>query len=333
MSQPHTGCSLVVARGSRRDRADVLRTRYWFHGLALRTGTWKPYMLEKIFEGPEAFGKSENGDRYHKNKWSGYRDGKHVPLQSLIRRTDNSECGKGSAEEINHVAWRTMRSNVVAGEVANNWLREMSVDIQAIVFTTEPFNSRCERRRINRRLLEMLERRSSLDALACLTILLREAHEQGNQELAHKIGHSLFCVLLIVSTTPQVAAIAEELFDLYCERIFPLASWNGFRYAVEDIDFYDMTLYLRALVESVERCTGKGDNAWPNRVQVMCKLMAGKYGFDVRFAFLPPLGPDGPSTEAVESICRVRQRLRKWGVETMASGNSDRFPPAELFRD
>lgn len=316
-------------RPKRRDAVDVLRTIYWYQSLCARTGQWTPYRLESVFEDSAFTRRSiKDGGPYHKNKWPGYRGGVHVPSPPLVSSVNRHPLGRGTAREINHVLWETLRPNLDITRYANPWLGQLEPLVQNLVFVTELYPSAgnyYERRRIDGRKLRALERLGSLDALACLTILLREAHAQNEQKLAFDIGAALYRALLMVSLNLPMAAVADRLFGLYRERIFPFAVWNGLRYDFTSFEFsYAGTLLHYQLCSVIEAQGGIADT-WRDWIGTLHDLLIGRYGDHVKHALAPPLGLNDPITETSAEEHRLREAHRHAAMEAVLAGE-----PSEL---
>lgn len=325
---------MVAARGGRKDEIDVLRTAFWFAEIKMRLGAPSAYKVERRLEN-DAFGKNKDGDIFHRNKWPKYEVGQHVPNDALVTEVDLTL--PGTKRLLNHTLWKALKTKNGVNENIEDWLRQLAPDIQKIVFNTDrhsPGNS-YRRASISGRQLNMLERRAGIDALACLTILLRESCNQGEQAIALDLGASLYRVLLILCTTAPAGDFALELLDTYREQIFSLVRYEGRKFYLEDCDFLDSVSLLNMLLRALEDndLIGVG---WDESVQAVCKLLNGGYGqgFNVKFAVAPLIGPDKPLTDANAKAYRDLERqkqFRQWGKEQIFSSTREVLPPIELW--
>ena len=84
--------------------------------------------------------------------------------------------------------WDTLRLDLSIGQHLEQWLSRLTPEIQALLFEYRKANQTHEyrkRRKLGSQAFDSIERQSGLTALACLTILIREAHENGDHEYAH----------------------------------------------------------------------------------------------------------------------------------------------------
>jgi hypothetical protein len=324
--------NIAAAQSGRRDVTDVLRTALWFADVRSRLSASTAYEVERILE-PKAFGRNEDGDCFHRNKWTKYEVGRHTPSDLLVASVDARL--PGTERMLNHVLWKALQTKQEIGGHANDWLRQLGPDIQKIVFQTHPYGSGNSYQRLNlsQVQLKMLERRAGVDALACLTILLRESYERGESSHTFDIGSSLYRVLLILCTAIPIGNFTFELFDVYSNRIFSLVRHKGLRFRFEDFDFVEAVSLLHVLLLTLEDNNQIGLR-WDDSVRAMCKLLNGDYGFDIKFALDAPIGPDEALTTANAKDYREfkrLKRLRQWGQENIMSGGSERFPPGDLL--
>lgn len=322
----------AAAQSGRKDVTDVLRTALWFADVSSRLNATTVYEVEHTLE-PEAFGKNGDGDYFHRNKWTKYKVGKHTPNDSLVARVDTRL--PGTERILNHVLWEVLQTQQEIDGHTSDWLRQLVPDIQQIIFKTHSYGTGNSHQRLipNRRMLIMLERRAGIDSLACLTILLRESCVQGESAHTFDIGRSLYRVLLILGTTIPIGKIYLELLDVYRARIYSMARHKGLRFRFEDFDFMEATHLLRELLLALEDNNRSGVR-WGDSVRAMCKLLDGGYGFDVKFALDPPIGPDDPLSESNAAAYREFERLerfRQWGKVSIKTGGHERFPPEDLW--
>lgn len=324
--------NMHAARNKRKNEVDVLRTAIWYAEIKARLNASTAYGIELLLE-PKAFGKNKDGDPIHKNKWPKYEVGKHVPSDALVMLVEAEL--PGTKRLLNHVLWKTLKAKPGVSENIDDWFRQLAPDIQKIIFHADrhtPGNS-SHRTRISRRQLKMLERRAGIDALACLTIFLREPSRHGKH--VFDIATSLYHVLLILCTAAPLRNFALELLDVYRERVFSQVRYEGLKLYLEDSDFLDaiglLQILLRVLKENDLIGTG-----WSDSVQAICKLLDGGYGqgFNVKFALAPLIGPDGPLTDANAKDYRDlerQRRFREWGKEQVFSSTREILPPKEVW--
>jgi len=323
-----------AAQGRRKDEVDVLRTAFWFAEIKARLNASTAYEIERLLE-PEAFGKNKDGDHIHRNKWSKYEVGQHVPCDSLVTRVDAKL--PGSKRVLNHVLWEVLRAKHSIKELADDLLRQLTPEIQVCVFRIQRYRTSDSHHRISssRRQLTLLERRSGIDALACLTILLRESSEQGENPHSIDIGKSIYRMLLVLCSTGQFGDFTQEIFDIYRDKIFSLPRHKGIIFRLKDSDFIDAVKLLTIIVLQVEDKKKFGtDGHGLNKV--MYKFLDGDYGFDVKFALDPSFGPSEPFSDMNSKEWEdfeVREKFRQWGKEQLSSSNiREVLPPAELWR-
>lgn len=323
--------SIASATGGRRDEIDVLRTAFWFSEIKRYLDAGTSYAVEHKLE-PEAFGKNIEGDHYHRNKWPKYEIGRHVPSVELAAKVERQI--PGTARLLNHVLWDSLRTKHCAKEKANDWLQQLAPDFQNIVYKPGSFSTvrDCLRVKIGKVLLAKLERRAGIEALACLTILLRESNELGDSKTAMAIGKSLYRVFLILITTNAFKPIAPELVDIYRLRIFPLVRHQGEAFHLDSFQFFEAANILRELSLQLEDAYHIG-GSWLNSVRAKIKLLSGPHRLDVKFALDPPLVPCVKRTSENEDIWKraeQRERFRQWGLNSISSGGNERWPPEEL---
>lgn len=324
--------NMADAQSSRRDEIDVLRTAFWFAEIKFRLKASTAYEVERILE-PEAFGKNKDGDPIHRNKWSKYEVGQHVPSNALVTQVDAKL--SGTKRLLNHALWKALQAKPGVNENIDDWLRQLAPDIQKVVFheDSRTLGNGSRRVSLSKRELKMLERRAGIDALACLTIFIREFPKQGEQAQILDLGASLYRVLLILCVTLPIGDFALELLRVYRERVFSRVRADGLSFHLEESDFVSAVGLLHVLLLSLEDTEQIGVTR-NDGIQAMCKLLEGGYGFDIKFALDPLIGPVGPLTDANNKSYRDferKKRFRKWGTEQIFSKTREVLPPKELW--
>lgn len=315
--------------GKFRDVIDAFRTVYWFHSLRIGLEAKTTYQLEKALE-PGAFCVDALGGNYRRNKWGGYRQGKHTPSQKLISSVNGQF--EGAQSEFEHVLWDTVRLSKPAAQNADAWIRQLDPNIQSILWEKDKkiTGNRIRIRQLQTKHLQMIERRASLDALACLTLLLREAHEIGHTQQSFEIAKSLCRVLLMIGDVLNGHGISKPLYEYYEELILPLASWQEKRLSYKGINFMELVgwLYHRLyhLTDVSPHCLNEQE-----LVLYKLKIINGDYGFDYMW-LLNPLEVSTKTAVDMESIEYREQnrseKRRQWALNAILMGsNGLSLPP------
>ncbi|MFC7521391.1 hypothetical protein ACFQS6_17545 [Xanthomonas populi] len=130
----------------------------------------------------------------------------------------------GSSEILMAAAWDALDISRPVGANADILLKRLGPGIQMAIFDQQALErGRYVRRKATRQVTRRLEGQAGLDSLAALVVLLREAHEAGNQGLAFELGRSLHASLFLATIEGPLWEIAEELFAYFICFIFPLA--------------------------------------------------------------------------------------------------------------
>lgn len=309
-----------------RDPVDTLRTKYWYEGLRQHLRVSTAYAVERKIE-PGAFKKNQDEVPIHRNKWWRYRCGRHTPSMLTVERAESVV--PGSSKELNHVLWQALRPDPPTLSQANDLLRQVAPELQIILFEQDHF-----RIHGGGRFLGKLEHRASLDALACLTILLRLNHKNGSYERVWEYAKYVFRMLLMLGQEFERRHLANEVFHLYVTRIFNLARWNGKRFLLEDYDFADRSEILYQMANNTSYTKGRWIG-WSERVKYMRRILKGDFGFDWKFLLDPLIAPDldiGPPTEDGLRLLAQDRRVKEWSFKNALSGGTERFPPIEVWR-
>ena len=300
-----------------RDAIDKIRTIYWFEGIRISAGVLTAYAVERLVE-PEGFKLNKAGAAFHRNKWISYRSGLHTPRAALVTRAN--QLVAGSDKELNHVLWKVLddSSNVVRD--GTTWLRQLAPGLQPVIFSEDgelhPHRGQ--------RFLSKIERRASLDSLACLTILLKMDLALGVYEQVWRLAGSIFRVLLMLGEHFTKRGLAEAIFEVYVEKIFHFSKWNGERFYIEK---YDFSFWAGLLYQTAVRgVSDKGrTSSWSEKVHQMNRILDGKIGLDLKFSLDPLTGPDidlGPLSEATQRNLNTSIIIKKRCIERIYPGNS-----------
>lgn len=311
---------------------DSLRVRYWYEVLKSRAQLETASDMEHYFEG-ESFKVNEKGAvAWYRNKWSRYANGQHVPQAKTLRRVEARE--HGSTRELHLPLWEVLDVSDAHVMKGDDFLRRLDPVIQAVIWqrsslAVSTFSNRVV---ITRQLLEKLERRASLDTLACLTWLLRESAQQEDLETSLKIARALHNVLLMLSIELHTYKIALPLLRLFIRDVLPFGLEQHLKMWMTETDFMHASARLNLLVYQTEQ-GNKRTLSWLQRVKIMQRLLKGDFGLDVQFAMAPQFYLNGEHDipeDTFKQYWRVA-RLREWGWEQIMSGRCEKFPPTELI--
>lgn len=311
---------------------DTLRVRYWYEELRMRTGLETASDMEYYFE-KESFKRNAKGAvAWYRNKWSRYANGQHVPKAKTLRRVEAQE--HGSIRELHLPLWEVLDASNTRVMQDDSFLRRLDPEIQAVIWVRSSSGVLASygRADITQVLLEKLERRASLDALACLTWLLRESFMQDEQQTTLKIARALHNVLLMVSIELHTRRTGLPLLGLFIRDILPLGLELHFKMWMTEDDFMHASARLNLLVYNTEHGY-KRSLSWLQRVKIMQRLLKGDFGLDVQFAMAPQfdLNDELEVSEAVVTNYWRAARLRNWGWEQIVNGRCEKFPPTELM--
>lgn len=308
-----------------RDEVDIIQTACWFDHFLGVANLRTPYAAERLVE-PEAFGVKE-GVVYHRNKWAAYARGQRTPHASLRDRAE--QAAPGTRWIFDHAMWEALRTERRLGQRIEPLLRTLEPKVQTVVFDSNSLRG-LKRRPIMAASLKSLEEMAGFDSLACLTLLLREAHERADAKQAHRIALSLFKVLVIVCMDCSLWRIVPRWFSLYRDRIFPLAALRNRTFRLQEYDIEEVVEeFTRILLVAEDH----GDrHALRGTTHFMLRAFRG--GLTPRAALFlrPPIGPSGPTCAVELQLAYERcLRLRRWAIDAIRSRSQHTYPPASLL--
>lgn len=273
-------------KGKFRDVVDAIRTVYWFNALRLRMPQEKqtPSKMERELE-PDAYKVSEYGVPYHHNKWSNYALGRNTPTAPLVDKADLAR--EGTRLVFNHVLWDIMRLRLPIVQHAEAWLMRLEPTVQARLWmesATKDLIGRTKRQRLRKADFVFLERRASLDTLACLTLLIRTAHAEGKVDYALEISQWLSRSLLILSEIFQQYGLSRPIYEYYRKNILPLGEKDNFYHSYEPSEF---PILSEGLTTALGTLRGVDPNKLTAKQSIHYKhrILSGEYGWDYFFIF------------------------------------------------
>ena len=301
----------------------VVKVARWFEGLRAHLGSLNAYSVGKQLQ-PGVYTKLS-----HSNLWSKYAAGKHVP-RKVLGKVEEKLCG--SRQVVDWPGWRALDVMQPIGTQAVALIRTLNPRIQTACFDKAELKlDRYELRTNADKLLKKLEQRACWDAVAAATIVLRLAHEQGDQQGAHRAGRSLYYLLLMMAVTSSAYWIAPEIFAYFIHFIFPLAATSVVAYDLHHDAMWQRTQWLYEMVlehedEGRPLASFGADTRRLRRV-----FVSPKYGFDRMLGFAPRL--KHVASEVDESKRRTLAYLQvfwQWGERVLAHGRRQPMPPEHL---
>lgn len=302
-----------TSRRLRDKKVDSVRVMYWYRTLVSGLNVTSARALYDRLE-PETLKKKLLAG-ISDNRYGLYARGMHVPGAESVEKGE--KLVPGSAGKLNHVIWPLLSPDIViTARNAEKWIKRLRPDVQKIV--REEASGTVRRRR---QPLDNLRRRASLDAAAGLIILLRLEYEsQLRRVLANQrspkgpadedwgiqvgdyqledIAMALLHVLLIIAPEFDELGIAEPFFELFVERVFPLA----LRRKCLQLNFagYPYVAVSKVLHKTAGRLylIQEGGLTY---AQVIVKVLCGPYITPVTLTHPPLAGPDlslGPPAPA-----------------------------------
>ncbi|CAD0298702.1 hypothetical protein [Xanthomonas hortorum] len=305
---------------------NVLKVGLWFEGLRARMGRPTAYRLGQVLQ-PGTYLKGE----HHHNLWAKYALGKHVPGAETLRTTEAAMAG--SSEILMAAAWDALDISRPVGVSADTLLKRLGPGIQMAIFDQQALErGRYVRRKATRQVTRRLEGQAGLDSLAALVVLLREAHEAGNQGRAFELGRSLHASLFLATIEGPLWEIAEELFAYFICFIFPLAEDKELAFDLHPRIMQRQAFCFSRVVLQLE------DAGWDGylpggHTRQLRRLLTIDFGFDLFFG----LGPRFRLTQPVEQSSENARRwvaeqdiAWEWGLRTLHAGRRERLMPDEV---
>lgn len=303
-----------------------------YEGLKQRTSLSSAYALERHFE-KESFQRNSNGTiRHYRSKWSGYEKDQNTPKSKTLKRVEL--LASGSTRELEHPLWEIMRC--VDHKIDTDaYMRTLSVDVQAVIFSSgfSGLSAYSKREPVTQRLLDKLEKRASLDCVACLICLVLESTLQKRSVIAVKVVLTLHNVLLMIGVELQARHVALPFLDWILENVLPLGVLPHLKVWMNSSDYVHASAHLNAMVFQNETTRGKSLD-WPQRTKIMQRLIHGKMGFDVEYAMKPQFELRSDVKDIPFELVKDFERasaLRTWGWECILEGRSEPFPPVDLL--
>lgn len=313
----------------RRDVVDALATVAWFRCLRTRSEGASPYAVGQVIE-PEGYWKTDERVRFHRNKWSKYERGKHRPSASLVDIADKAY--PGSSRELNAVLWRFLRRVPSSAKVLVELEEQLDPEVRLLINRWRPAIQSSKSGSI-KRLASALEQMGTADALAAMLLLCQFSNLQGRTSEALEWSFYIYRCMLMLGVFWTRRGVAKPLLELIEHRFLSHLSHLGVRYS------FPSNLYSEAIgrLEEVlwhiepgpERVTSE-----PCRSEYAQRILNGKYGWDLKFAFNPfeIVASADEVSDAQTDACLRKLRLFTWAWHILYSERPHPgVPPKQVF--
>ncbi|WP_018915305.1 hypothetical protein [Thiomonas sp. FB-6] len=246
---------------------DRLRTVYWFHTIRRGLQSSSAYdVAKRIGIMP---GSGMNAVSGNEKKWQRYRRGIQVPRGSLVDSVGQAVTASRAA--FDHVLWDVLRLDRLdnSGQ-EEGLLRQLHPDVQRAVrckgtLFDGPFIPVLEWHDMR---VKMLERRPSVDTIACLTIGMMSAVRDGANQQAKRLSYSICRVLLLLGPVLYAHGVARPLAEYFERQALPIAAHEKHRYGFGERGY----LSSARLLSRVARAIDANDNH-PSTSQELVELL------------------------------------------------------------
>lgn len=263
-----------------------LSIRYWYESLRTGAGLKIPSQLQEKFE-PDAISRTAKGTiEFTTNKWSGYRRGEHRPQSVLLKKVES--VAPGSTRALDHPLWSVLdvtNTQILEGD---EFLRRLTPEIQFLVLQpNDLLIASANIEPLSKRRINQILRRLNLDALACLTWFLRDAHANQADSI-ELIFDAIHNALIMLAMDMHHLNIALPLIKRFIDDILPLGLPPHLKQLMKPEDYLISSFILNATAyHNLVRL--KRPTSWKSRRGFMLKLLDGKCGFDIKLAMTADL--------------------------------------------
>jgi hypothetical protein len=297
------------AKNKRRDVIDAFRAVLWARGVQLEIAASGPVDIARKLE-PEVFFRNKQGRLQHPNNWRAYLCGERTPSRALIQRIE--ERIPGSSTLTNHVVWDAMRVRTAMKGRAIELSWRLSDRLKQIV--APQIEARVRNQQVpelSDEQQESIDAAASLEALACLLILIREAAEEGRLEYAAGLMPYMGSMLLSVSLRFINGGVLDAIGDYFDDEIFPLAAnESGLCHQFMGIRLVRAAGHLLHRLHHIKGLDPSGLSEDEQAV-VLQRILNANYGFEYPFALNPlPIQTNVTGPAVLESnLDRLRTRV------------------------
>lgn len=269
-----------------KEMVNKIRRILWYRFIERRLFAHSSYQVEGLLDS-NAFYRNAYGELSNKNKWVRYKNGNVSPNKSLLLSVEKKL--PGSSHIFNHVLWTLLQDKNTL--IYEGCLKQLGPDIQKLVFQKGnlAFLNEFSRPALTDKKLHAIERRASIDALACITILLLESVENKNSKLTLSLARSLFRILLVLCASLPWQFCQSDIFIIFREKVFSRVASNDYWLQLDGFDFNNSIELLKQYLFHIEdNFLFEPEKYDPNKI--MLDVLCGKYGVQMASSLRLPVG-------------------------------------------
>ena len=238
---------------------------------------------------------------------------------------------RGSERDIDHVIWEILDTTVMTAEVAHNLLRRLPPELQCLILNS----NQTILQKTTYRLLGQFERRTSLDSLALLTLIMKLRLSEESYEEVWKIGFSVHRMLLVLGRELRFRRIDRAIHEIYFEQMFSKIKFNGEKFYFKHFQYFSLSFIFPVQVTAIQY-----PSIWKYipKKRVWSNIFKGEFGKARAIVFNPITGPDldlGPQNENAIKTLHDKWKEYHWCFENLfsLSVNSENLVPEDYFFD
>lgn len=268
---------------------DKIRSIFWFYWIGEQIGTHQANEVRKALE-PHKTLLSKNGEPDKNEKFSHYKQGSRMPNATLIEEANRLI--PGSMAIIHHPLWSVLRHQGPVAGVAMQWVVCLSPKVRNLMLKQD----HRIRDQVSDIYLQELAKIGTWDSLAGLSILLRISLDAGDGEAVWRCAHTIFGLLIVLSTQLIAYGIAGDLYAVFANQFFKSAKNGSYTRAWTTYRFERMAIAALLWAER-EKAVQHGRKR--SIEYYIAAAVEGRLGKDDQ-EFMPIMVPDldvGPPTE------------------------------------
>lgn len=214
------------------------------------------------------------------------------------------------------------------GDRANTLLRTTCPEVQKAIFKRPIRSIRLSPARICR----LLGAYACTESVAALTILLREAIEQGDTDAIFLFGETLYYMTLVWCMRAPIHEAHREVGLYLCLYIFPLVRDGGLAFSVSLSDYFNSVECLKTYVFQwnhfpFEMRMALFDDLFRDWSSIW-EMEVYRFGLAPRLCLIDP--ESASRDEWLRSACRLI--LKTWGWRVLRLVEPDVLPPESIYQ-